>query len=427
MHIRLLYLFVFLTFAGTLAQAEESGRELWTLDAMLVEAVRNHPSVQSRSASLASAQSQLSAARQQFLPTPTIAGEQAVSGERSNGEDRGFTFGLQQPIWTGGRYTAGVDLAKAQASGAEASLEEMRYNVALATISAWTSLTAARDRNAAYRRGLARLEAMEQSMRRRIQQGASAAADLDMVTARVVQARSVVVQSEAEMSSAAAQLSQITGIVVGAGDLDPDASSELDPGLNEASLIEQCLATYPSLKRMKSEFLSAEARTSQVRAGGLPTMYLKAQHETGVPDGYGQSHTDTRVVVAMEFSLGAGWSLISQISAASKTEDAVRDQYRAERRDLTARVVSDFEMWRAARAQEKDLTANLQHLTSVSESYERMFLAGRRGWLDVLNAVREGTEAERARSDMRAQAVALAFRLKLYEGAFPWITQNEAR
>lgn len=55
--------------------------------------------------------------------------------------------------------------------------------------------------------------------------------------------------------------------------------------------------------------------------------------------------------------------------------------------------------------------------TEVFESYSRQYIAGRKTWIDVLNAVRETTQSDFALADARAQVVAAGERLRLRTGA----------
>ena len=55
----------------------------------------------------------------------------------------------------------------------------------------------------------------------------------------------------------------------------------------------------------------------------------------------------------------------------------------------------------------------------VFDSFARQFVIGRKSWLEVLNAVRESTQAQLAVADARAQQLAAALRLQLLTGALP--------
>jgi adhesin transport system outer membrane protein len=55
----------------------------------------------------------------------------------------------------------------------------------------------------------------------------------------------------------------------------------------------------------------------------------------------------------------------------------------------------------------------------VVDSYTRQFVIGRKSWVEVLNAVREATQARYLVVDARAQAGAAAWRLRALVGKLP--------
>ena len=58
------------------------------------------------------------------------------------------------------------------------------------------------------------------------------------------------------------------------------------------------------------------------------------------------------------------------------------------------------------------VTANAE----VLASYDRLFVAGRQSWLDVMNAARELIQAQTALVDVAAQRIAARARLRLHTG-----------
>ena len=63
-----------------------------------------------------------------------------------------------------------------------------------------------------------------------------------------------------------------------------------------------------------------------------------------------------------------------------------------------------------------DLQRTLKANAEVLASYERLFIAGKRGWLEVINAARELTQAQTALADVQALHLASATRLRLHAG-----------
>jgi adhesin transport system outer membrane protein len=108
---------------------------------LLNMAFEGNPLLQSQSRLIGAAQSDVKGAKWQFYPTPSVSVEQAnaSSGDPSYSKSDGrvVIVRLQQPLWTAGRLTAGVNRAEAAVAVAQAQFEESRQQLALRTIAAW--------------------------------------------------------------------------------------------------------------------------------------------------------------------------------------------------------------------------------------------------------------------------------------------------
>jgi adhesin transport system outer membrane protein len=60
----------------------------------------------------------------------------------------------------------------------------------------------------------------------------------------------------------------------------------------------------------------------------------------------------------------------------------------------------------------------------VSESYDRQFLAGRKTWLDVMNAARELAQTETLIADLLSTQVVASWRLSFYTRGIEAVTQG---
>ena len=92
----------------------------------------------------------------------------------------------------------------------------------------------------------------------------------------------------------------------------------------------------------------------------------------------------------------------------------------AQAKDQLLRMAAEYENYRAASARRTELLYNRKALSQVLDSFSRLFVAGKRSWLDVLNAVRELTQSEVSVSDAEATMIASAYKLRLYSGQFEW-------
>ena len=68
--------------------------------------------------------------------------------------------------------------------------------------------------------------------------------------------------------------------------------------------------------------------------------------------------------------------------------------------------------------------ASLQATEEVSASYDRQFLAGRKSWLDVMNAARELAQTESQWADLKATQVVLTWRLAAYTRGIAAVTEE---
>jgi adhesin transport system outer membrane protein len=57
---------------------------------------------------------------------------------------------------------------------------------------------------------------------------------------------------------------------------------------------------------------------------------------------------------------------------------------------------------------------SLKAAADVSTSYDRQFLAGRKSWLDVMNAARELAQTETQLADLQSTLVVVTWRLAAY-------------
>jgi outer membrane protein TolC len=86
-------------------------------------------------------------------------------------------------------------------------------------------------------------------------------------------------------------------------------------------------------------------------------------------------------------------------------------------RDINEQIGIDWEELQAARARLENAREARSMSAEVFASYSRQYVAGRKTWIDVLNAVRETTQADFAMADVNAQALAAGERLRLRTGA----------
>ena len=383
------------------------------LDQLVGMAIQTYPGIAARRAELGAARSEVDAARWQYYPTPSVS----VARDRDNG-GTATVLALQQPLWAGGRIDAGFDAADARARSAGVAITEAQYDLALRVTDAWQASMQAHGRVAALTKSVAQLEDYAESVSRRIAGGVSAEVDLRLVQSRLAQARGNLANARASERSALAQLSQMVGRPLRSDNLAVAGrvAGEL-PALE--ALVDQALLSSPLLHRLDADIEAARHDAAQKGAANWPTLNLRAERLRTDPTYTGNYVTDNRVTLVLDYVPGAGLSAAATADAARTRVDGLMASRDAARRDLIGKVSTDYEAHLSSRDLRRNLRSTLEASTEILASYTRLFIAGKRSWLDVLNAARELTEVEMALADAEAQFLASRYRLHLHRGQLP--------
>lgn len=386
----------------------------YSLARLIDRAIRNHPSIAARHAEVKAMQAEIDAARAQYYPTPSVQLQQD-KGESTT------VLTLQQPLWAGGRLDAGLDAAQSRENATRVSVSEGQYTLALRVTGAWAAWEQARKRGEVLDKGVALLNVYAESVSRRIQGGASGRVDRELVAARLAQTQGDLAAARSAERSALARLAQMVGQPLRAQDLVvADAATGVDvplPGLD--ALVAQAFSRSAALGHLEADIETARHETQQRRAALWPTLALRAQHQRGNASATGVSANDSRIMLVLEYSPGAGLSAGANIDAAEARIVGLRENLDAARRDLTETITTDYEEYLVGSDRKRHFLRTLEASAEVLASYDRLFVAGKRNWLDVINAARELIQAQTALADVDAQQIAARARLRLHIGEMP--------
>lgn len=383
----------------------------YSLDQLIAEATSNHPSIAAARAELGAAQAEVGAARSQYYPTPSV---QLLQDKG----DVATVLTVQQPLWAGGRLDAGLDAAQSRANASQVSVNDAQYTLALRVTAAWAAWMQAHGRGESLDKGVALLKIYVGSVSRRIEGGASPEVDRELVAARLAQTQGDLAAARSAERSALARLAQMAGQPLRPQDLATDEASgaaEIPlPGID--ALVAQAVARSAALKRLEADIETARHEKDQRRAALWPTLSLRAQHQRNDATATGVAANDSRIMLALEYAPGAGTSAGANVDAAEARQNALREKLDAARRDLTETVAADYEDLLSSRDRKREFQRTIKASAEVLASYDRLFIAGKRGWLDVINATRELIQAQTALADVEAQQAAARARLRLHLG-----------
>jgi adhesin transport system outer membrane protein len=388
------------------------------LEQLIYQAIERHPDVAAAHAELRATQAELDVATLQRYPRPTLQLRNDKDGQLA-------VASVTQPLWTGGRITATVNIAERRATAAGLAVEETGYHLAQRVLAAWTALRQAVGRERVQADNLALLTIYAESVGRRIAAGASAVVDGDLVAARLEQARSDLSGARAARRVARAQLEQLIGNTPGATDIEaqlpgepPQENNPSDAALTLSfeQLLQDASTYSPTLRRLETEIQAQGFDVDRRRAGLFPSVNLVAEHQRRHVNSLHSRSKDSRIAITLEYAPDAGLSVNSTIAAAQERLTLQKERRESFLRDLGQQLRTDLEDYLEGQSRSLSLQRTLVANRAVLASYDRLLVAGRRSWLEVLNIARDVTAAQSALLDAQVLTESAGYRLQLHTG-----------
>lgn len=388
-----------------LALSANTSSATLSFEQALQATLSSHPLVQGKRSEQAAAKAEQEGATWQRYPSAS------VEANTDSGGDNASVFRLDQPLWSGGRITAGIDAAGSRLDAAGTAIDEMRQELALRVIAASSEVLRLNARLVHAQASVGEHEKLLAMIQRRVQQEVSPMADRRLAESRLYSTVNELSVTDQGLRNALAQLGQLTGRTVTNIESSGYGNAARPDGLpgDLAQTIERAMAYSPTLRRLSFEAQAANADIDSKRSAYWPQLALRLESSHG-------SVSDNRALLVLQAQPGAGLSARSGVNAALARREATRQAEEGARREIQQQITLDWNEWTAARARVETAEQVRSTSAEVSESYARQYTAGRKTWLDVLNAVREATQAELALVDAKSQMQAAVLRLKLLTG-----------
>lgn len=388
------------------------------LERLMVETRAMHPALHAQQAMARAAESGMESARWQFYPTPSLSVESAASssGDPSyQGDAQVVLLGLRQPIWTAGRLTAGVEKAKATLSKTQASQDEVLQQLMLRVVQAFGDWLTASEKVKAYKSGYEEHLHLKVLVARRVQEGQSAQSDLALAESRLAALESDITIAQTQEVVAASRLSQLVGRALGSDELGsvpshpPDIPEAMDQLLRDAQ------SASPTLRRHRALADELKAQMAALRADYWPEVYARLERQHGsfnVRD----SDPENRFFIGFSSRFGAGLSNQSAIAEAASQHEAAMLEIEAQKRVLQEQIMVDHALLASVGQREKVLRNARASAREVMHSWDRQFLAGRKSWQDLMNALKEQVQLDVQFADLSAARLVSTWRIKLLTG-----------
>jgi adhesin transport system outer membrane protein len=156
----------------------------------------------------------------------------------------------------------------------------------------------------------------------------------------------------------------------------------------------------------------------------MPEVYARIERQYGnynFPNGEPQN----RLFIGLTSRFGAGLSTLSNVEAARSQYAAALTEIEAQRRTVSEQVLSDYSLALSVASRMTSIHASLKAAEDVSASYDRQFLAGRKSWLDVMNAARELAQTETQLADLQSTQLVVTWRLDAYTRGIDTVSEKK--
>lgn len=383
-----------------------------------------HPALRAQLAGSRAAERDIALARNAFAPTPSVSWEKvqqkAATDTYYSGDPQVVLWRLNQPVWTGGRLSANLDKALAQHQISQLQADETRLQLALKVVQSWADWYSGSLKQAALRQSLHVHQQLQDQIARRVAQGLSASGETVLSTSRLAQTESEALAARMQTQMALMRLQELAGQSVQPLPTDRrDAPQAADP----EPLWPQAQAQSATLQRLFMQQTVLQHEQTITRASALPEVFVRAERQMG---NHATRHTPAhnRVFVGLSASTGAGLGVMHQLAAQQERLQALQAEHESAQRQLREQIQTEWLSYTAASARREALARNAASNAQLSASYARQFDAGKKTWIDVMNAARELAQAQTQHADALASEIASAWRLQLLCQGLPGMTPN---
>jgi adhesin transport system outer membrane protein len=374
-------------------------------------AMRNHPRLRQRLQELAAARTEQQASRWLRYPTVTAQAGAAVARSGGSSSPAGTTWAVNQPLWDAGRTDAQIDTLGLKLGTAQAQFDEARVEVLLGLAQAYGEHDRLRRRSGQTRDNVQAHQRLLDLIQRRVDQRVSSQADLTLARTRWLQARAEATATESAQRRARNALEPWIGQPLDAMELAPVAPVPEVTAKAEVA-VEAALAHSALVKRLQLQTALArnEARLSE--SALYPKVGLRYEYQSQASN----SVPRHALRLALEYQSGAGLASWAAVEASRQRIVAAEEaaiQAQTELRQQVRNLALELEAQQAQLATAREVEAASQ---AIMASFLRQFTAGRKSWLEVLNAQREVAQAVAAAIDLEHTAQLAHERLGILTG-----------
>lgn len=403
----------------TIAQTIPAPRQL-TLYEVLDSASNFYPSLRAARFEARASSEDTTAVRLQRWPTVTVTSETNTGNARSYPTQ---AVQVQQTLWDFGRLSARIAEAEAAADISLLNVYLQQQDLFLQIIAAWQNMQAGRARVQVAENTLERLYAYQAQMRRRVEAEASARIDLELIDARLLQTEVELTSARTALQVAVTRLEQLSGLEQLKHRVYTAASM---PGLGDTLEFTRVVKNTdwlvvamegPLVAKARAQLRQTQQRFNSKKSEAWPQVYARAYKPMNtIPSSHDTSPT---AFIGLSYTPGAGLSTLAEARAMGTRISGAQMSVESALLEMQQTLQSDNEEYVNARLRIAALEKSVESSDLVLTSYKRQFEAGKKTWLDLLNAVRELAQNQYGLADAQATMLGAMHRLQLRMGEQP--------
>jgi len=372
------------------------------LSAALEAALMHHPAAKGQYAQLS--QKEFAIDGEKANRYPSIS----VTANSLNEDYNQATLRVDQPLWTFGRISSSIDIAKADYQIEESATLQVTRLLLEKTALAYSSVQSARQKTLIAAENLTEHEKFYDKIKRREAGQLASKADVNLAYSRLLEAQAAVQNYKGSLAVALNELQALTRIKVATNKLISNKDIQLPNIVEIKNLAIQRSADIAfSRERLKM----VEAQLAHERLSFMPTLSFRVEHELLETDPDFNT-AETRAGFVIEGALdGLGFSSYSRIKGASAAINAA--QYEVD--DALIETIRQVENLNINRTLQGDLRVAQRLAVAALEdtmaSFLRQYETNRKSWLEILNTQRELTQIRYALIDIDQQWVDISLQI----------------
>ena len=374
---------------------------------LISKAINHHPSIQMSQEAFKMSEEELNSAKWQYFPTPSVDFSNSTKNDQ-------VVAKLEQPIWTGGKLDSQYDMALSNKTESGHTLEENKYKLVERILNLIQAYSQGKSAEISLKEGYDRLSGFQDMIDRRVESGISSQSDKILLNSRLIQIKSDLVNAKSKKTLALKQLSLLIGENI------ENINFTLDKynfDNNQSNLlIDDMTKFHPTLKKMDEQLKNSIIKISKEESALYPTISLVAEHKSGDVYTENTTESDNAIYLSLKATTGAGLSLFSNVEKAKLNTKRVKSEKDTKEQELIDAFVIDYNNMILAKEKLINLKQNLELSLELFESYKRLFIAGKKQWLDLVNSSKEMMDISVSYRDTKELYTILKYKIALQTG-----------